>query len=91
MSEVSALECQIETEIALAKKAGDLGHRHRMNLVGLVAQKFFLEKRIAKGLTQPSDEFAELQRQYMDTVRAQSLIADRMEKAASRMNVRAVA
>ena len=40
---------------------------------------------------EPRDESAELQRQFMESVRIQSQIVDRMEKAANRMNLRAVA
>lgn len=40
---------------------------------------------------EPRDESAELQRQFMDSVRLQQQIVERMEKAASRMSVRAVA
>lgn len=40
---------------------------------------------------EPRDESAELQRQFMESVRVQAAIVDRMEKAAARMNVRAVA
>jgi hypothetical protein len=40
---------------------------------------------------EPRDESAELQRQFMESVRMQQQIVERMEKAASRMNLRAVA
>jgi len=40
---------------------------------------------------EPRDEAAELQRQFMESVRLQAQIVERMEKAASRVNVRAVA
>jgi hypothetical protein len=40
---------------------------------------------------EPRDESAELQRQFMESVRMQALIVDRMEKAASRMNMRVAA
>ena len=37
---------------------------------------------------EPRDESAELQRQFMDSVRLQQQIVERMEKAASRLNMR---
>lgn len=40
---------------------------------------------------EPRDEAAELQRQFMESVRLQAAIVERMEKAASRINMRVVA
>lgn len=40
---------------------------------------------------EPRDEAAELQRQFMESVRLQAEIVARMEKAASRINMKAVA
>ncbi len=40
---------------------------------------------------EPRDESAELQRQFMESVRMQAVIVERMERAASRMNLRAAA
>jgi hypothetical protein len=40
---------------------------------------------------EPRDENAELQRQFIESVRLQAQILERMDKAASRMTVRAVA
>lgn len=40
---------------------------------------------------EPRDESAELQRQFMDSVRLQQSIVERMEKAASRMSMRVAA
>lgn len=40
---------------------------------------------------EPRDESAELQRQFMESVRMQAAIVERMEKAASRMNMRVAA
>lgn len=40
---------------------------------------------------EPRDESAELQRQFMESVRLQQQIVERMEKAASRMNMRVAA
>lgn len=40
---------------------------------------------------EPRDENAELQRQFVESVRLQQQIVERMEKAASRINMRAVA
>ena len=40
---------------------------------------------------EPRDEVAELQRQFIESVRAQAKLAERIERAAGRMNMRAVA
>lgn len=40
---------------------------------------------------EPKDEVAELQRQFIESVRLQSALADRIERAATRVTVRAVA